>query len=121
MQPNAQINSNIIDAASYPIRRTAINLGKEIGKLNFQTDLKHDPSHNDFLRGKLAIQIVFVARHWQVLVRRGPISTFYCSLGWGIDEVTKRILGHLMKLKKGEKLRVICKRMQKQDGVTDCG
>jgi hypothetical protein len=121
MQPNAQINSYIIDAASYLIRRTAVNLGKEIGGLNFQTDLKHDPSQNDFLRGKLAIQIIFVPRHWQVLVRQGAIVTFYCSLGWGIDEETKRILGHLMKLKKGEKLRVICKQMQKQDGVTDCG
>jgi hypothetical protein len=28
MQPNAQINSYIIDAASYLIRRTAVNLGK---------------------------------------------------------------------------------------------
>jgi hypothetical protein len=26
-----------------------------------------------------------------------------------------------MKLKNGEKLRVLCKKMQKQDGVTDCG
>jgi hypothetical protein len=121
MQPSAQINSYIIDAASYLIRRTAVNLAKEIGGLNFQTDLKHDPSCNDFLRGKLAIQIIVVPGHWQVLVRQGPIVTFYCSLGWSIDEETKRILGHLMKLKKGEKLRVICKQMQKQDGVTDCG
>jgi hypothetical protein len=55
MRPNTQINFHIIDAARYLIRPPVVILGKEIGGLNFQTDLKHDPSRNDLLRGKLAI------------------------------------------------------------------
>jgi hypothetical protein len=55
MQPKTQINSYIIDAASYLIGRTAVILGKEIGGLNFHTDLKHGPSCNGFLRGMLTI------------------------------------------------------------------
>jgi hypothetical protein len=55
MRQNTQINFHIIDAAKYFIRRTAVILGKEIGGLDFQTDLKHDPSRNDLLRGNLAL------------------------------------------------------------------
>ena len=122
--PYEQLTTPLIDAATYLLKKNVWDCKLAIGGLDYQTTLQHDIRQNTFLEEEMAVQILHVTGHWQVVARfAGELNRvhFFCSLGWRMNAEIQRVLGHL--LKQPEKSEVIVQYhvMQKQSGGIDCG
>ena len=82
--------------------------------------LQVDMTDNHFMLGTAALQFIYVPGHWQLLIRRNKELSFYCTIGYNVDDETKRIIGLLMGVQAGAKVRILQEGCQKQKGL-ECG
>ena len=95
--------------------------GIRIGGLDYQNTLIQDPNRSSFLLEERAVQVIHMPGHWQVLTRTKNKLEFFCSLGWVMAEETKRLTGHLIHKKEGDRVDFTYRAIQKQSGGTVCG
>ena len=96
------LNAHHITAAMYLLRMKVVELEMAVGNMDYQQRLQENLLENTFMTNDLAIQVVHIPNHWQLIVRRERDIYFYCSLDREITPEIVRVLNHSMGKKQGD-------------------